>query len=238
MLTAIGELLGIAAPYLTRMLPTLLPQIAGVARLAGAARAGTQVGSTLLKGAELATKLANSSKGLKYANYLGDAANLAANTSSQYQAQVDEMLANGASEEDAHKRANIFSALIRAGGTSAADILTSRPGASGNLVAKAIGLRAASGGIQGLNTALLTGKNPLLETFTGAAQGTLSGLPDLADLLYSSHMAKKGKSSYEAKIDNTKRLAGNNIYNNILTTRYNPLEDLEAYQTFNMENLK
>jgi hypothetical protein len=191
MIVAIGELLGYAAPYLARMLPTLLPQAANVARVAGMASNGTRVGSALLKGADLASKFGQNQKALTMANRLGDLANLGANTADQHRTQIAELMANGLSEEDANQRANLFTSVLRGAGSSAADILTAQPGASGSAVAKALGLRLASGGIQGIDTAMMTGRNPFTEALSGASQGLLSGLPEMSDLLYTNYNKAK-----------------------------------------------
>jgi hypothetical protein len=45
------------------------------------------------------------------------------------------------------------------------------PGASLGNVAKATALRSLSGGIQGFDTGVLTGRNPILEALSGGSQG-------------------------------------------------------------------
>lgn len=160
-----------AAPFLTRALPTVLPELAAGARAAGAVREGTKLGSFLMKSADTASKVAGNAKLLNRLNLAADVGNLAAQTGSQTDEAIAQLMQQGYTEEEARQRVNPLMSLLRASGSALADRYTSLPGASLGNVAKATALRSLSGGIQGFDTGVLTGRNPILEALSGGSQG-------------------------------------------------------------------
>jgi hypothetical protein len=163
-----------AAPFITRALPAFLPEIAAGARAAGAIREGTRLGSLLTKSADAASKVAGNSKLLNTINNAADIGNLTAHTGYQTDEAIAQLMQQGYTEEEARRQINPLMSILRAAGSSLADKYTSIPGASLGNLAKSAALRTIGGGVQGFDTGMLTGRNPILEALSGSSQGLVS----------------------------------------------------------------